>query len=327
MSSREGTTIVLTNLGSPAEPTATAVRKFLAEFLSDPRVVEIPRLLWICILYGFILPFRPGRVSKLYQKIWTENGSPLVAFMESLGKKLQTALNDQCPQLFTDVRVAMTYGANNLDVVLADITSKNSQRIVILPMYPQFSATTTGAVYDCYAKLIKNSRDIPDCRIIKDYYSEDIYLNAVVSSIQEFWRQNGSSNRLLFSYHGLPQKNSDKGDPYEQQCLFTSREVAARLKLDDSDWCVSFQSRLGPAKWLEPATDQLLKQWAENGVKEVDVICPSFSVDCLETLEEIAITNKNLFQAAGGKKFRYIPCLNDSQAQLEIILELVKREI
>jgi len=327
LSVKEGTTIILTNLGSPSEPTAAGVRKFLGQFLSDPRVVELPRILWLIILYCFILPFRPGRVSKLYQKIWTENGSPLVAFMESMGEKLQIALKEQYPQSNADVRVAMSYGDNNLATVLDNVISQKMQRIVILPMYPQFSATTTGAVYDCYANLIKKSRNIPDCRIIKDYCREDIYLDALAASVQEFWHQNGGRNRLLFSYHGLPQKNSDQGDPYEKQCLFTSEQVAARLKLDENEWSVSFQSRFGPAKWLQPATDDLLEEWAKSGVGGVDVICPSFSVDCLETLEEMAITNKELFQNAGGKTFRYIPCLNDSQAQLEIIIELLKKEI
>lgn len=324
---KKETTVILTNLGSPSEPTAAGVRKFLAEFLSDSRVVEVPRLLWLCILYGFILPFRPGRVSKLYQRIWTDRGSPLVVYMESLGEKLQRLLRNEYSDMSPSVSVAMTYGKNRLSDVLEEISENNSRRIVILPMYPQYSATTTGAVYDCYSNLIKKTRDIPDCRIIKEYYSEEIYLDAVATSIRQFWHQNGACKRLLFSFHGLPQRNSDLGDPYEQQCRFTAREVASRLGLNETEWGISFQSRLGPAKWLEPATDKLLRQWAENGVKDVDVVCPSFSVDCLETLEEIAITNRGFYQSAGGEGFRYIPCLNDSQAQLDLILALLKKEI
>ena len=327
MATKEHTTIILANLGSPTEPTAAGVREFLRQFLSDPRVVELPRLLWMFILYGFVLTFRPARVAKLYQKIWTKDGSPLVAYMASLGRKLQYTLNEKYPESLTDVRVAMTYGDNNFNTILADVARKKMERIVIVPMYPQFSAATTGSIYDCYADLIKKSRDIPDCRIIKDYFKEEIYLDALASSVNEFWCQKESRNRLLFSFHGLPQKNSDKGDPYEKQCLFTSQQVATRLNLDDNNWGIAFQSRFGPAKWLEPATDKTLESWAEAGVKDVDVICPSFSVDCLETLEEISITNRELFINAGGKTFRYIPCLNDSQKQIEIILELLKKEI
>ena len=327
MPSHKKHTVVLVNLGSPDEPTPAAVRKFLAEFLADRRVVEIPRLLWLCILYCFILTFRPKRVSKLYASIWCKEGSPLTVYTKKLARKVEVALASRYGESAPAVYHAMTYGGDNLVSVLDRIKPASADRIIIVPLYPQYSATTTGAVYDQIAGIIQNRRDIPDFRVIKHYYDKPAYTEALATSVREHWQQHGESNKLLFSYHGIPQRNVDMGDPYQAQCIATTEKVVESLGLSKERWEVAFQSRFGPAQWIEPATDKTLQVLGEQGMEGVDVICPAFAVDCLETLEEIAVTNREIFEQSGGKNYRYIPCLNDSDQQVELMMNLIAEEL
>lgn len=317
---------ILVNLGTPEQPTAGGVRKFLREFLSDRRVVEIPRLIWLPILYGFILTLRPGRVSKLYRSIWTEAGSPLKVITERLVEKLQARLQQQSGDAAVQLVSAYTYGEPSIASRVAQLQAQGVERILILPLYPQYSATTTGSIYDQYAKIIASSRNIPDIRIQKQYSQRSDYIAALVKSVQQHWAENGRAQKLLMSFHGIPQRNVDLGDPYADQCRQTASDLAKGLGLQENDWSLSFQSRLGKAEWLKPYTDKILAQWGAGEVESVDVICPAFAIDCLETLEEISVENRQIFIDAGGKEYRYIPCLNDSEAQLFLMSNIIEEQ-
>ncbi len=312
--------VILLNLGTPAEPDAAAVRKFLAEFLGDRRVVEIPRLVWWPILYGVILPFRSPKVAKLYQQIWLPGGSPLKVITEQQVAGLQARFDEAEVQ----VTYAMTYGSPKMSQQIDSLERQGCDQILVLPLYPQYSATTTGAVYDQYARLVVQQRNVSNVRIHKSYYQRQEYIQALVQSIRAHWKENTPAERLLFSFHGIPKRCVDKGDPYEEHCRFTAEAVVEELGLESSQWALSFQSRLGKAEWLKPYTDQQLETWANEGVKSVDVLCPAFAADCLETLEEIDVENREIFLSAGGQQYRYIPCLNDSRAHLDLLEALVK---
>jgi len=310
--------IVLANLGTPAEPTARAVRNFLKSFLLDRRVVEIPRVIWLPILYLFILPFRSRKVAKLYQKIW-EGDSPLRA----ISNRQVDMLNSRLQSKQVEVRLGMTYGEPNLKTLIETLIQDNVEKIIVLPLFPQFSATTTGAIYDVVAQAIQSSRNIPAFHLIRDYHNNEAYISALASSVREYWQENGQGKKLLMSFHSIPEVNIDKGDPYYNQCQETAGLLAKQLGLKDSDWAISFQSRLGRAEWLKPYTSELLKEWGKKGVGEVDIICPAFSVDCLETLEEIRLENRQVFFEAGGKGYRYIPCLNDREDHIALMEKIV----
>ncbi len=319
------------NLGTPEAPSKSAVKAFLKEFLSDHRVVEIPRLVWLPILYGIILPFRPRRVVDGYRQIWTQEGSPLEVITRRQASALAETLSaGRCASESNEagsvscVTYAMTYGKPTLKQRVAELSGAGVDRILVLPLYPQYSATTTAAVYDQYASLILNSRNIPDIVIHKHYYERADYIDALADSIQQFWQRSGRSERLLLSFHGIPQRCVDLGDPYYDQCRLTSFALIERLGLNPDQWAFSFQSRLGSARWLQPYTDQILLEWAKSGVNSVDVICPAFSADCLETIEEIDAENKQRFLEAGGKSFNFIPCLNDSEKHILMMANLVK---
>ncbi|MDN3639595.1 ferrochelatase [Simiduia curdlanivorans] len=315
--------VILINLGTPERADAKSVRKFLREFLWDPRVVEIPRLLWWPILNGIILPFRPKRVAHAYQSIWTDQGSPLKVITERLADKLQATLSRDQGAAAPKIVCAYSYGKQSIAKQVQSLSSQGYDRFLLLPLYPQYSATTTGSVYDQWAEIIRSHRDIPDIRIHKSYSARPDFIAGLVQSIQAHWQAQGRSEKLLFSFHGIPQRNVDLGDPYEAQCLQTARDVADSLGLESAQWQVSFQSRLGKAEWLKPYTDKLLAQWGAESVESVDVICPAFSIDCLETLEEIQVENRDLFLASGGKAYHYIPCLNDSDAQVFLLSNIV----
>ena len=317
--SNKRTGIILMNLGTPSEPSARGVRQFLKAFLSDPRVVEVPRVIWIPILYGIILPFRASRVAKLYQKIWRPGGSPLKVITEEQVEKLQACY----PSGEVKITYAMTYGYPSLEQRVKELELSGVEKILVLPLYPQYSATTTAPIFDQYARLIKQQRNISDITIYKNYYQRPDYINALTQSIQDHWAKHSCAEKLLFSFHGIPKRCVEKGDPYEQHCRYTALAVAQQLSLEDTQWAVSFQSRLGKAEWLQPYTDQLLQSMASDGVKSVDVICPAFSVDCLETIEEIDIENRELFIAAGGSSFSLIPCLNASKLHIQMMKTIV----
>jgi ferrochelatase len=322
--SAETTAVLLVNLGTPDAPTPAAVRRYLAEFLSDRRVIELPRALWLPLLYGVILPFRSRRSAKAYQQVWTEQGSPLLVHTRSLAAKLQARLAaDQRP---LSVHMAMRYGSNSISEVLGTLRDRGLRRLLVLPLYPQFSATTTASVFDEVVDTLKRWRWQPELRFITDYHREPAWLDAVANSIRTHWAEHGRGERLLFSFHGIPKRYFMAGDPYHCLCQFSAREIARRLGLERDEWQLSFQSRVGREEWLRPYTDDTVKVLAAQGVKQLDVVCPGFAVDCLETIEEISGENAEYFTHAGGESLRYIPALNDSDAHVEALLPLLQRQ-
>ncbi len=313
--------VLLTNLGTPSAPTPKALRRYLAEFLGDPRVVELPRLLWWLILHGIILRFRPRKSARLYQKIWTPEGSPLLVNSLQLLKNLQNQFNPSEVEIF----LGMNYGQPSIPAALAQLQKQKIQRLLVLPLYPQYSATTTAATFDSVAKTLQTWRHLPEINMLTHYYTEPEYIAAIAASILQ--QQVNPNSHLLFSFHGLPQRFVDAGDPYQQQCLTTAQLVTEQLQLRNEAWSIAFQSRFGAAKWLQPYCDKILRELPAQGKKDVTVICPGFSVDCLETLEEIAIQNRKLFMQAGGEKFSYISALNASNLQVEMLKKIIVKNI
>jgi protoporphyrin/coproporphyrin ferrochelatase len=316
--------ILLCNLGTPAAPTTAAIRRYLRQFLLDKRVIEIPHILWWPILNGLILPVRSRRTSRLYQKIWTESGSPLLLIMERLRQRLQSKLQNS---LNTSVPTAigMRYGAPSIAQGLKLLSEQGCNHLIVLPLYPQYSATTTGSTFDAVSHELQNWRVVPGLSFIDQYALETPYIDAIAQSISQHWQKQTKADKLLFSFHGLPQRYIDQGDPYQIQCEATAQAIAQKLGLNADQWQTCYQSRLGPSKWLQPYTDQVLQQLPQQGCKSVDVVCPGFSIDCLETLEEIAITNKKIFIDSGGQDYQYIPALNDSDLHLQVISAIVDK--
>lgn len=313
------TALLLVNLGTPSAPTASAVRRYLSEFLHDYRVVEMSRWLWCPLLHGVILPLRSGRLARKYASIWTAKGSPLLALSQELSEALQL----QLPEF--ELRLAMRYGQPAIAEVLRELQAKGLERLLVLPLYPQYSASTVAAVHDAVLAELSAWRRLPELRLINDYHLDGAWLDALAASVQTHWDLHGRGERLLISFHGLPQRFDRAGDPYAQQCLAGAQALAQRLHLADGQWAISFQSRFGREPWLEPYTDQTLTRLAVQGVKTVDLICPGFAVDCLETLEENAVTNAELFQQAGGGELRYIPALNATPGHAAALASLVRR--
>jgi len=314
--------ILLVNLGSPDAPTSSAVRRYLAQFLSDPRVIESNRLLWWLILHGVILRVRPARAAKSYQKVWTDDGSPLTHISrlqtQAIQKKLEARFRGH-----VIVDLAMTYGKPSIKSGLEALRKAGARRLLILPLYPQYSATTTAAVFDEVTRVLQGWRWLPDLRMINQYHDHPKYIEAVASSIKKQWRENDRGDLLLFSFHGIPQRYVDSGDPYFCHCQKTARLVADKLALNPNEWKVVFQSRFGREAWLQPYCSVTLQELPASGVKSVDIICPGFAADCLETLEEIRMENKDLFLEAGGETFNYIPCLNESNEHIEALCEIL----
>lgn len=320
--SQEKLGILLVNLGSPDAPTPSAVRRYLAQFLSDPRVIESNRLLWWLILHGIILRIRPARAAKAYQKVWTDDGSPLIHISRLQTRAIQKKLEDRFRgNVIADL--AMTYGKPSIESGLEALRKAGARRLLILPLYPQYSATTTAAVFDEVTRVLQGWRWLPDLRMINQYHDHPKYIEALANSIKKQWRENDRGELLLFSFHGIPQRYVDSGDPYFCHCQKTARLVADKLALNPSEWKVVFQSRFGREAWLQPYCSVTLQELPAAGVKSVDVICPGFAADCLETLEEIRIENRDLFIDAGGKTFNYIPCLNDSKDHIEALCEIL----
>lgn len=320
----ECTGILLTNLGTPDAPTTSAVRTYLAEFLSDPRIVELPRWLWWLILHGIILRVRPRRVAKAYCSVWTEQGAPLLAISRQQTQALQTQLNQQLAAP-VHVELGMRYGNPSIASALHKLKAANARRILILPLYPQYSATTTASTFDALAKELTQWRWLPELRMIQHYHDHPAYIAALAASIRDYQQQHGSAEKLLFSFHGLPERYLYAGDPYFCECHKTARLVAQQLQLVEGQWAVSFQSRFGREEWLKPYTDKLLMEWGQQGVGSVQVCCPGFAADCLETLEEIAVENRDYFLHAGGKEFHYIPALNSSPTHIQLLTQLVQQ--
>lgn len=321
MSTHKKTAILLVNLGTPSEPTPQAVRAYLKEFLSDGRVIEIPKIIWQIILRLFVLTTRPKRVAHAYQSVWTADGSPLLAILKQQVQSLQTSLEQDGRHI--PVFAAMTYGAPNIKAVMNELNEQGFERFVVLPLYPQYSATTTAAVFDKIAELFATWRNIPELIFIKDYHQHPLYIKALADSVRAFWDKHGQADKLLMSFHGIPKPYADKGDPYAEQCRRTATLLAVELGLGVGQWAISFQSRFGAQEWLKPYTDELLGEWGEQGVS-VQVISPAFSADCLETLEELAVENRDNFMNAGGKQYAYIPALNASSAHIMMMNKIVK---
>jgi ferrochelatase len=310
------TAVLLVNLGTPDAPTARAVRRYLAQFLMDPRVVQLPRWLWAPLLHGVILPLRSRRVARKYAGIWMEGGSPLAVHTRNLTRAVQARL----PNL--RVVHAMRYGGPSIQDVFAALRRDRVGRVVVLPLYPQYSTTTTASVDD----VVRRARNMPT-HSIADYHLDPAWIAAIADSIRTHWAEHGRGDRLVFSFHGLPQRVVDNGDPYAVQCAASVAAIAANLELKPSDYVLTFQSRFGKERWLEPATITTLEALAREGVKRVDVVCPGFAVDCLETLEEIADLNAEAFRHAGGHALRYIPCLNDAPAHADALAALAERAL
>jgi len=324
ISDRAQTVVLLVNLGTPHAPTALGVLRFLREFLWDPRVIRVPRILWWLILWGLVLPLRSFRVARLYRKIWLPEGSPLQVFTARLAKALELHLQSRLAYPIP-VLYGMTYGKNNLRSVLKAIQAWDVAHLIIIPLFPQYSATTTAAVFDKLAVHFKHLSYIPAVTFINEYSRELIYCQAIADSILEFWKSESPTERLLFSFHGIPVRYEQTGDPYPERCRIMAHTVAELLRIPKETWAAGFQSRFGFDAWVQPDSAQQLVQWAVSGVQSVTVISPSFSVDCLETLEELNIQNRQKFFEAGGKVFHYIPALNDSRAHLNVLTALVEK--
>jgi protoporphyrin/coproporphyrin ferrochelatase len=318
--------VLLVNLGTPDAPTPAAVRRFLGEFLSDPRVVEAPRLLWWLVLHGFILRFRPGRSAHAYQQIWTKQGSPLMVHTTRLAERLQASLATRFGADSVELALGMSYGNPSIPSALEQLRARGATRIVVLPLYPQYSGTTTASVFDRVTNTVQHWRWVPELRFIGQYHDDPQYIDAVAASIERHWRERGR-HHLLFSFHGIPKANLLAGDPYHCQCLKSARLIAAQLGLAADAWSVSFQSQVGRAEWLKPYTDETLVRYAREGRREVTLACPGFAIDCLETLEEIALRNRDAFLSSGGAAYEYVPALNESDAHVELLTNLIARNL
>jgi ferrochelatase len=311
--------VLITNLGTPEAPTKKALRPYLKEFLSDPRVIETPKLIWQVILNGVILNTRPAKSAKSYKSVWTDSGSPLY----DIAKKQQAQLAKALPNLV--VGLAMRYGNPSIESQLIKMRDQGVRKILIFPMYPQYCAATTASTFDKVAQVLTKWRWIPEVRFINEYYQDELYVEALANSIKAFRKEHGTPDLTVFSYHGIPKAYLDKGDPYHCFCHATTRLVKEHLALTDNDVMTTFQSRFGPAQWLRPYTDEVLKELPGKGIKNIHIIAPAFSADCLETIEEIDQENREYFMESGGESYNYIPCLNDSEDHIKLFTKLIKQ--
>jgi len=318
------TGVLLVNLGTPDSPSAADVRRYLKEFLWDPRVVEVPRPAWWLVLNLVILNTRPRRSARAYAKVWTEEGSPLLVISRRQHAALQAEL-EQLSGGSVKVVLAMRYGKPSIAAGMQELRAAGARRMLVLPLYPQYSATTTAAIVDAVADELRHWRVLPELRFVNDYHAHPSYISALADSVRRYQAAHGVPDRLLLSFHGIPQDYVDAGDPYATQCYRTAELLVQALELPAGRWQLSFQSRLGPKQWLQPYTDHTLRALAEEGVRSVQVICPGFSVDCLETLEEVAMENRDIFLEAGGQQYDYIPCLNDDAAHIRLFAGLVSQ--
>ena len=316
--------VLLLNLGTPEAPTKRALRRYLAEFLADPRIIELPRWLWRVLLHGLILRIRPARSAALYAKIWTAEGSPLQTGTAALSSALQDAVHAQRPGPIV-VRYAMRYGKPAIAATLRELASSGMRRLLIVPLFPQYSATTSASALDAVTRELATWRWLPELRFIADYHAETRYIEALARSVETHWQSHERAPRLLLSFHGIPEKYFRAGDPYFCQCHETARRLRERLGLGEEAIIVSFQSRVGRAAWLKPYTEATLSALPGEGITHVQVLCPGFSIDCLETLEEIAIRNHARFLHAGGERFEYIPALNSGEDHVAALAELILR--
>lgn len=324
--SEDKTGVLIANLGTPDAPTPKAVKRYLAQFLSDRRVVEFNPILWWIVLHGIILQTRPAKTAKAYEKIWRNDGSPLMYHSVAQTKAIQAQLDRRLrrPVLCA---LGMRYGEPSIAAAMRQLRNAGARRMLVVPMYPQYSATTTASIFDAVTLELQRWRWIPELRFVNDFYKSPGYIHALANSIQEHWQAFGQAERLLFSFHGIPQAYVDAGDPYACMCHYTARKVAERLQLTDKQWQICFQSRLGRQAWLKPYTDQVLQSLPKEGVKSVDIVCPGFSADCLETLEEIAMVDRDIFLQAGGERYHYISALNDRLDHIQALADVVTKHM
>ena len=318
--------VLLANLGTPDAADAPALRRYLREFLWDPRVIEMSRPLWWLILHLFVLPFRPKKSAELYQKVWTPEGSPLLVISRRQAAALETILK---AEVGTPIHVAlgMRYGNPSMRSALRELAEKGCRRILLLPLYPQYAAVTSGSTFDALATEVTAWRWVPEMRVLQHYHDEPGYIRSLAASIREAWADGSQADKLLFSFHGIPQRYFDAGDPYFCHCHKTARLVAEELGLPRDRYQVSFQSLFGREEWLKPYTDKTMQGMAKSGVRSLDVVCPGFSADCLETIEEIDGQNREIFLHAGGERYRYIPALNDRPDHMRFLADLVLRNL
>ncbi|SHH53721.1 ferrochelatase [Massilia sp. CF038] len=319
------TAVVLVNLGTPDAPTTPAVRRYLKEFLSDPRVVEIPRAVWWLILNLIILPFRSSKSAAKYAQIWTKEGSPLKVHTQKQAMLLRGALGQRGHK--AQVVMAMRYGSPSLPEVLSKLKAEQCERILILPAYPQYSGTTTGSINDAVFAHYATVRNVPELRLVRNYHDHPGYIHALRDSVLAHWERNGRGDKLVMSFHGVPKRTLLLGDPYHCECYKTARLLATELGLREGQYLVTFQSRFGKAEWLQPYTAPTLQKLAQEGLQSVDLICPGFTSDCLETLEEISIEARHDFLAAGGKQFNYIACLNENMAWVSGMADIAEQHL
>lgn len=318
--------LLLTNLGTPQAPHKQALRPYLKQFLSDPRVVEVPRLLWWLILNGIILNVRPARSAEAYSTVWTDDGSPLLTHTRNQARGVAERLGERYgDRLIVDF--AMRYGEPSIGDRLQALFDRGVRKLLVLPLYPQYSGPTGGSTYDAIARDFVGRRWLPDFQFVASYHDHPAYIDALADSVRSHWREHGRAERLLFSYHGEPRRYLDEGDPYHCHCHKTTRLVAQALGLGEGDYQTSFQSRFGREEWLKPYTDDTLRELAADGVRAVQVICPGFSADCLETIEEIGVENRDYFLEAGGERYEYIPCLNDSTPHLDFLADFAAERL
>ena len=319
------TGVLLTNLGTPDSTSWWDIRKYLKEFLSDRRVIEVNPFIWQIILHLFILTFRPSKTAHAYKKIWRKenNESPLLFFTRSQAYKLNNDIGNEK----IIVEFAMRYGNPSIAKGLNNLRNQNCDRIIVLPLYPQYCAATTGSTFDAVSMELQQWRWVPSLRFIGSYFDQPLYIEALKNSIEEFWSKNEKPKKLLFSYHGIPKKYLDKGDPYHCFCRKTTRLVAESMNLPEDSYMTTFQSRFGPAEWLQPYTDKTIEKLAKDGIENIHVISPAFSSDCLETIEELNEENREIFMENGGKKFGYIPCLNDRDDHILLLTSLLENEL
>ena len=318
--------VLVTNLGTPDAPTTSALRRYLAEFLWDPRVVEAPRPLWWLILHGVILRIRPSRSAEAYRSVWQPEGSPLLIHTASQSEGIRAALQAEYGDNVV-VGFAMRYGNPSISSVLDQMQKQGVRQLLVLPLYPQYSASTSASTFDAIAADFTRRRWLPDFRFISHYHDFGPYIEAMATHIEAHWREHGRKDKLIFSYHGVPRKYLERGDPYHCECHKTSRLLAERLGLSADDCMTTFQSRFGREEWLRPYTDETMKALPSRGVESVDVFCPGFSSDCLETIEEINEENRDYFMEAGGKSFAYIPALNATQGHIDALVKLIRQNL
>ena len=318
--------VLLTNLGTPDAPTPAALRRYLKEFLWDPRLAELPRWKWWLVLNGIILNTRPAKSAALYRNVWTDEGSPLLVITRKQAEALQTALRARIGEP-VHVAVGMRYGNPSIAVGLEELRGMRCRRILVLPAYPQYAAVTTGSTFDAVADALKQWRWVPGLRLVAHYHDHPGYVRALANSIRRTWEGGGRPQKLLLSFHGMPVRYFQAGDPYHCECHKTARLVAEELSLGDDEWLVSFQSLFGKEEWLRPYTNETLEAWGKDGLEGVDVICPGFSADCLETIDEIGRENRLVFEEAGGGRYRFIPCLNDGSEHVEALADVAMRDL